>query len=34
MSDIKLVRSGFASWHAVEGEFIAEDFLLQLLIQR
>ena len=34
LEDIKLVRLAFASWHAIERETTAEDFLLQLLIQR
>jgi len=34
LEDIRLVRLAFASWKAVEKEVIAEDFLLQLLIQR
>jgi uncharacterized protein (UPF0332 family) len=34
LEDIKLVGLAFASWQAIEGEDIAEDFLLLLLIQR
>jgi hypothetical protein len=34
LTDIELVSKAFASWDAISREPIADDFLLQLLIQR